>query len=261
MLTAPRTRFGLLFSVAQSLLLIVGGCATQPPRTHIEMPVHSDRPLTESRKSVIIYPQTFAEAAKRFAYLHREFGGTEAIMVDLETIRRSVTKPDFTIAFEGWENRKPKKVEIKNYDFQLAKQIIGYLQKIEKEEDIMAVLLLGDAAHIPPSYYFHTPYLKTMELDHIPYNEWIASDILYGSPDLDFHHEWAVGRISVDTPDQALLVAEKYYRWSTENRNQHDKSFIYFAGNIRNDAVYSGELLYLMLEGEGGGGLSRHPLF
>lgn len=233
-------------------MLITAGCSTTPPQPHIDMPLVSTKPLTESRKSVIIYPGSFAQAAHRFAYLHREFGSTEAILVPLETITARFSAPvAMKVPYDGWENKRPTSIRIKNYNFDLAKQIIAYLQLMEKQYNILAVLLLGDSAHIPPSYYFYAPYLKTINVEDRPYNEWIASDILYASPDLDLAHEWAVGRISVDTPEQAERVAEKYYRWSMSNHQKHNNSFIYFAGNIRKDTVYSGELLYLMLEGEG----------
>ena len=58
--------------------------------------------------------------------------------------------------------------------------------------------------------------------------------------------EWADHGISAETED-----GEKYYKWLSSNKTETPSSFIYFAGNIRKDVIYSGELLYLILEGEG----------
>ncbi len=234
-----------------TLCLLIGGSGLALAQD-TKIPLVSQKPITEKRRSVIIYPLGFEEAAKNFAYLHREFGGTEAIVVSLEQIRKATGKNlKIHIPFDGWENKRPKRIRIRNYDYDLAKRIIAYLQELEKRHEILAVLLLGDGEHIPPSYYFHVPYMKRIKGVSKPYNEWIASDILYGSPDLDFVHEWAVGRISVDTSKQAQRVAGKYYRWFVSNKKKKNKSFIYFGGNIRHDMAYSGELLFLMLEEAG----------
>jgi hypothetical protein len=239
----------ILVLLCASLILGCGGPQFGP---HQNIPKNSSQPITEKKKSIIIYPQSFKEAAYQFEYLHREFGGTEALLVSLEEIAASsLPIEQIRIPHDGWENMRPKHITIRNYDFKLAKKIIAFLKDLEKKHDILAVLLLGDGGVVAPSYYFYIPYLNTLKTENKPYNEWIASDLMYGSPDLDFKHEWAVGRISVDNVDQAMRVAEKYYKWLRSNQAEPPASFIYFAGNIRKDVVYSGELLYLMLEGEG----------
>ncbi len=244
------------------LSLILSGCTPTVERPHITIPGYSTAPITEARKSVIIYPQNFSEAARAFGYLHREFGSTEPILVSLEEISTMVLPTDsIHVPFRGWQNERPSTITIRNYDFELSKKIIAYLRYLEKQEKILAVLLLGDGALIPPSYYFYVPFLKGVRADNKRYNEWIASDLLYGSPDFDLVNEWAVGRISVDTPEQALLVAEKYYQWELDNRKNAPLPFIYFAGNIRKDLVYSGELLYLLLEQMGIPGPKTHHYF
>jgi len=233
--------------------VMMGCAASQPkPRTAISIPLSSDAALSDSRKSIIIYPQGFKESAQAFAYLHREFGGVEARLVPLEEIGAGqMVLPQLRhIPFAGWDSQRPEKVSIKGYDYNLAKRIIAYLQGLQKKEKILAVLLLGDGGLIPPSYYFHLPFLQNVKVEDRAYNEWIASDLFYGTPDLDLHIDWAVGRISVDTPAQAMGVAEKYYRWNLEKKTRESDSFIFFSGNIRKDLVYSGELLYQMFEHE-----------
>ncbi len=235
-------------------VVLFTGCTPShnTPRARIAIPDHSTAAVTETRKSVVIYPAGFLAAAQSFSYLHQEFGGAEAILVSLEEIAAApLPTENIRIPFRGWENERPKRISIKNYDFQLSKKIIAYLRDLEKREDILAVLLLGDGGLIPPSYYFHVPYLKRMTVADKNYNEWIASDLLYASPDFDLAHEWAVGRISVDTPEEAQQVAEKQYRSALENRQNLDKPLIYFAGNIRQDIIFSGELLYMLFVLEG----------
>jgi hypothetical protein len=245
-----------LSSVALVLLVTLATAACVTPtkvkKDAIFIPTVSNGPLTEDRRSLIIYPQGFEESARAFAYLHREFAGIEARLVSLTEIAATqIPGPELRrIPYAGWDNQRPERITIEGYDFPLSKKIISYLQQASKSEKLLAVLLLGDGGLIPPSYYFHLPFLKNVPVDNRDYNEWIASDLLYSSPDLDLHLEWAVGRISVDTPQQAMAVAEKYYRWNLEKRKRQADSFIFFSGNIRNDLVYSGELLYQMFEQE-----------
>lgn len=234
--------------------LILCSCVTpvKKERVAITIPSLSEQPITEERRSLILYPAGFEESAKAFAYLHREFAGVEAHLVPLqEIIAAPPPGPELRrIPYAGWDNQRPEKITIEGYDYTLAKKITSYLGRQKKKEKILAVLLLGDGGLIPPSYYFHLPYLKNVKVEDRPYNEWIASDLFYGSPDLDLDLDWAVGRISVDTPQQAMAVAEKYYRWNREKIGKKPEPFIFFSGNIRNDLVYSGEILYQMFEYE-----------
>ena len=231
-------------------VLILAGGMQHPVMSAASMPGHSSATLTDGRKSIIIHPDQFAGAARAFAFLHREFGGIEAELVSLSAIRqRASAGPSLRqIPFAGWDQRNTSHGDIRGYDAATAKKIIAFLQSQAGRTDIAAVLLLGDGAVIPPSYYFHIPYLNREKVPDIPYNEWIASDLLYASPDLDLDIEWAVGRIAVDTPEQAMAHAEKLYRWNMENREKKPVPFLFFSGNIRQDVVYSGELLYEMFE-------------
>ncbi len=236
------------------LALLIVACGMQHPSiSKAAIPGHSSAPLSDDRKSIIIHPDHFAAAARAFAFLHREFGGIEAELVPLSAIREKTTAgPSLRrIPFAGWDQRDAGHGDIRGYDAAMAKKIIAFLQTQADREDIAAVLLLGDGAIIPPSYYFHIPYLDRQKVPDVPYNEWIASDLLYASPDLDLDIEWAVGRIAVDTPEQALAVAEKLYRWNMENLEKQPVPFLFFSGNIRQDVVYSGELLYEMFEHQG----------
>lgn len=234
------------------LALLVAGCATAPEYAPVAIPEQSDAPLTETRKSVIIYPDRFERAARAFAFLHREFGGTEALLTPLSKIKAAGLPTDsLVVPFDGWQNLRGRQSQIRNYDFALARQIIAYLRDLQQKEPILAVLILGDGGLVPPSYYFYVPYLQLVKVPDIAYNEWIASDLLYASPDLDLAHEWGVGRISVDTPGQALHVAGKYYRWALRNRQNEEQRLVFFAGNILNDTVYGGELLYLLMQKNG----------
>lgn len=230
------------------------GCVAPAKREKVllTIPSVSQKPITDERRSLIIYPPGFEESAKAFAYLHREFGGVEARLIPLgEIIAGPSPGPELRrVPYAGWDNQRPERVSINGYDFGLAKKIISFLGKQKKKEKILAVLLLGDGGLIPPSYYFHLPYLRNVKVEDRAYNEWIASDLFYGSPDLDLDLDWAVGRISVDTPEQAIAVAEKYLRWNREQIGKKPDPFIFFSGNIRNDLVYSGEILYQMFEYE-----------
>ena len=230
------------------------GCGAPAKKEKLPHPIPavSQQPIADDRHSLIIYPPGFEESAKAFAYLHREFGGVEARLIPLGEILEGPL-PDATlrrIPYAGWDSQRPEKVSIKGYDYGLARRIISFLDRQRKKDRILAVLLLGDGGLIPPSYYFHLPYITNDNIEDRPYSQWIASDLFYGSPNLDLDLEWAVGRISVDTPEQAMAVAEKYYRWHQDKIGKPPDPFIFFSGNIRKDLVYSGEILYQMLEYE-----------
>ncbi len=253
------------FPTFMTLLLVtvaVAGCVApvKKERSFLTIPTISEKPITENRHSLIIYPPGFEDSAKAFAFLHREFGGVEAQLIPLrEIIADPHPGPELRhIPYSGWDNQRPERVSIEGYDYGLAKKIISFLGRQKK---ILAVLLLGDGGLIPPSYYFHLPYLRNVKIEDRAYNEWIASDLFYGSPDLDLDLDWAVGRISVNTPEQAMAVAEKYSRWNLEKETRKPDSFIFFSGNIRKDLVYSGELLYQMFEQERIVGRNAHHYF
>lgn len=199
--------------------------------------------------SIIIHPDHFVSAAEDFAALHQMHAGLQTITVSISQLRSASLATHLRIPFQGYDSHGLSKPDIRGYDFDLAKRIISFLRKMEKSHRIRAVLILGDGALVPPSYYFYVPYLNTLNVPDKRYNEWIASDLLYGSPDFDLSHEWAVGRISVDTVEQARKVAQKYRTWLSEREKlEAPHPFLYFAGNIREDMVYSGELLYLLLQ-------------
>lgn len=202
---------------------------------------------TPGGKNVILFSEPFRQAAERFRHLHRKYESVDSVLVSVEEIDKAESVPSARPDFDGWAKRKPTKVKIKGYNFDLALKIISYLEKRSRTEPISSVLILGTGGIVPPSYYFYVDY-DPGDFIYGKYTKWIASDIFYGSPDLDLEYDWGVGRIAAKTNEQALRVAEKLIRWKKDGPEAFSDKTIYMGGNVTSDYRYLGEMYYLALQ-------------
>jgi hypothetical protein len=203
-------------------------------------------------KNLIIFSESFRPAAEQFKSLHKKYESIDSVLISVEEIdqaeNKSLPEPDF----DGWATRKPTKIKIKGYKYELALKIAAYLEKQGNTQSISSVLILGNAALVPPSYYFYADYTPPSGIDAVDaYTSWIPSDIFYSSPNLDLVMEWPVGRIPVDTNAEAVQVANKLEKW----KNDWDKSwtdrYLYMGGNVTFDFRYLGEMYYLAFQQNG----------
>lgn len=155
--------------------------------------------------AVIITPLELYQQALELAEFHNNTG-INTIVVNTSWIwdnSEEAQDPPYdgynTPSLPGWSN-------IKNYNYSLAKKIINYLNTTAKEQGIEYVILFGNARLIPPSYYVYIPHYDT-------YNNWIPTDFFYASPDYDFTPNYMIGRLPINSPEEAQHVVNKIKSW------------------------------------------------
>ena len=250
----------ILGALSMVIFLLFVACSTTPrkPAAFIDVPVSSERQITEVRKALIVYRNAYKNAAMAFAYLNREFEGVDTILLQIEDLKPTTGREPVAPPFRGWADTdrviQKRRASIHGYEYHLARRISAEIRRIALVHEIMSVMILGDAKIIPPSYYFFIPYTDKMKIGDmmIEYNDWIASDSLYASKKDNLTYDWAVGRIPVNDPRSAMFVAQKYYAWYRLNKISTDKKFIYAGGNMFNDARYVGEMFQLDLQARNG---------
>jgi hypothetical protein len=116
------------------------------------------------------------------------------------------------------------------------------------------VTLFGDGLYVPASYYIYSqmknsrPFLGKIFLPDL-YNNRVATDFFYTSPNYDMWPDFKVGRIPVSTLNEADLYVEKIQQWSTQESWDWFQN-ITVAGDQPNlpeemslDGCYAGEMI------------------
>jgi len=185
--------------------------------------------------NVIITPPEFMNQALELKSFH-DVQGTPSSVVTTSWIYTQYNEaPD--PPYEGYSNSSlPDWNTIHDYNYSLAKKIIAYLNDDTVTQNLQYVTLFGNALLIPPSYY------------SFPF-EWVPTDFFYASPDYDRIPNFYVGRLPINTVDEATQVVEKIKNWDGTTdifRNitvAGDKPFLtpYDIGEmITNDAINQG---------------------
>ena len=199
---------------------------------------------------LIISTNKFRPVAQQFIQYRDAYEKVRSKFISIEDIKSHSAKASTKPTQSGWATLQPKKIKIKNYDFELALKITGFLAEYSKENTVGSVMVIGDAAIVPPSYYFFDDY-DIGDPYYRQYSSWIPSDLYYGSPDLDLQYDWPVGRISVDTPEQAAIYIEKVTQWRKDRDLQNIPPAVYFGGNVTRNFLYFGEVFYDILQERG----------
>ncbi|MEM0466536.1 MAG: C25 family cysteine peptidase [Candidatus Thermoplasmatota archaeon] len=173
--------------------------------------------LTQEIKNVIITPSRFYQQAAKLAQFHSQHN-MPTIVINTTWISEmysDLRNP----SFYGYANRLIPRLYLRNYDYRLAQKISAYLRDIPRHPNLEYVTLLGNGNFIPPSYYIYAPgrmikYLLRMIPVPDMYNNIIATDFFYMSPDYDLKPEYKVGRLSVADEQEAITVVDKILRWS-----------------------------------------------
>ena len=151
--------------------------------------------------NIIIAPPAFYDEAVQLRNFHIT-EGTETAVVNTTWIFNNYKEAD-NPPFPGYDNLTRTFIieNIRDYDFSLAKKIISYLKDTSLHPELAFVTLLGTARMVPPSYYVYAgPAL-------------VPTDFFYASPDYDRVTSFKVGRLPVDTVEQASHVVEKIMNW------------------------------------------------
>jgi hypothetical protein len=203
-------------------------------------------------QNIIITPPRFYPYAKKLATFHT-IAGLETDIINTTLIFESYSE-QLNPPFKGYANKILPKLFIKNYNYSLAQRISAYLRDTSIHENLEYVTLFGDGTFIPPSYYIYAPGRMTkyfLRLIPIPdvYNNIIATDFFYTSPDYDLIPDYKVGRISMSNDLEANQIVDKIISWST-NENWDWFKNIQVAGDQPNlpeemnlSGCYAGEMI------------------
>jgi len=97
------------------------------------------------------------------------------------------------------------------------------------------VTIFGNAEFVPPSYYIHSPGRTSKRIFLLLpfpdiYNNIVATDFFYTSPDYDLFPDYKVGRLPVSNENEAHFIVEKIKDWR-ENVDLEWFQNIYVSGD------------------------------
>lgn len=205
-----------------------------------------------TEKNIIISPPRFYRAAKELKEFHDNYGIPTKVINTTWISEYYQTAPSPTYA--GYSNRIITRLFVKNYDFNLAKKIINFLRDDLSHPELEYVTLFGNGAFVPPSYYIHSRgrmLRRIFLLLSLPdiYNNIVATDFFYTSPDYDIIPDFKVGRLPVSNENEAFALVEKIKDWR-ENENFDWFKNIYVGGDQPNlpeemslKGCYAGEMI------------------
>jgi hypothetical protein len=165
----------------------------------------------EVETGIIIAPDSFQEAAF-VLQKYQQVNQVESDIVWLSEIsQQSLLMPTLPEPFQGYEDIQPSYLEA--YDATLAYQIRNYIfeRYASPDKTIHYVTVIGDASHIPPSYYI---YSKDSAYN---YEKWIPTDLFYTHFDNEgstIQPSLAFGRIPCANADEAIQVVNNIAKQS-----------------------------------------------
>jgi len=178
--------------------------------------------------------------------------GTPTTIVNISWIEQTYT-PAPSPSYLGYANRIIPRLFVHRYDYQRARTIISFLRDTSCFTNGTYLTLFGNGKYIPPSYYIYSQGRVMTSLGIIPlpsfYNNIVASDFFYTSPNYDFIPEYKVGRLPVATVEEAWAVVQKIINWK-QNVNWEWFKNVYVAGDQPNlleeinlNGSYVGEMI------------------
>ena len=186
-------------------------------------------------KNIIICPDTLKGAASHLKGIHAFLGITTEIYTTEEI--DTTYQPSDDSHFSGYATIQP--YQLCAYNYQLSKKIRAFLADEAQHPDLESVTILGSGLHVPPSYY-HNPYSVD---DRFYYNNNIASDFLYASPDDDEVPNYQVGRLPARNRSEAELVVNKIQQWCLNMDLDWFRNISIAGGKPFGTEYYFGELI------------------
>ncbi len=175
------------------------------------------------RSVLVLTSQRLLAAVQGLVGLYEKLGYNVSI-VTVEYINKTY-KPAEPPPYPGFANPPyvdPVYVRLTQaYDFNLSLKIIEFLR--EHAGEYSHLVIVGDAATVPPSYYFAYP-IHLMD----PYNSWIPTDFFYASPDYDLAPNIYVGRIPFSNPGEVEAYVQKLAAWY--NTTAYRSGKLYMSG-------------------------------
>lgn len=180
---------------------------------------NSTAPITQKKKSVIVYRSDFRRAAKYFSYLHQEYEGVDSLLLSVRSFNSTDT-------------------ELKG----IADDIRSKIKELDDKYGVISVVLLGDYGIIPPvQYKARTNSTRIFTAD-------AGYGFFGGNPE----NAISVGRIPAISTEQAFDVAAKYDRWYDDKDYRPAWPVAFMGGEgLSNSDLRDSELVFFRLQEEG----------
>ncbi|MFH1998482.1 MAG: C25 family cysteine peptidase [Planctomycetota bacterium] len=205
-------------------------CSPKP-----ELRSHSRGGVDFLEPSLILCPEALVPQADRLAALHLAWGRPTKVL-SLDYVK-NLYAPAEDPADAGYKNPDLSDWDkITGYDYDLALRIVSMMRDAVNHPNLESVTLLGDAALVPPSYYFWFDYGD-------PVGSWMPSDIYFESPDYDLSPDYLLGRISVSDAAEAELYLDKVEGWVAATSPSWSHKVTAGGGIPFGTNIYMGELI------------------
>ncbi|MDP3532019.1 MAG: C25 family cysteine peptidase [Alphaproteobacteria bacterium] len=207
----------------------------------------------EEHHNIILHTDKFKDVAQKFVNFHKEAEGVNSILVSVDELDKKPRTSKLRPPHDGFEKTKPTGFEIKNYNYELALKIADYLREYGNKNKLHSVMVLGNSSLIPPSYFFHNDYEKDLPAPSnvVEYTSWIGSDHYYGAPDFTIKYRWPVGRVAIETIEQAEHYLNKLKKFKEQIKEKPNTDFAFAGANVVHDYRVMGEMYRLALQKNG----------
>jgi len=193
--------------------------------------------LVTQARNIIITSEALLEGANAIKALHETRENTPTEIITTEWVDTNYPEaPPTTI--KGYATQTITYVKAE-YKYSLARRLVSYLRDTPAHPNLDSITILGDAAIVPPSYYFYCRGYDT------GYSNWICSDLFYSSPDYDYVLNFKTGRLPAANADEAVLMAAKLTEWKNNLSRSWFHNVTLVGGNPFENETLIGELLTL----------------
>jgi len=183
---------------------------------------------------LLIAPAAWNLSADSLAQVHNQQGVTSAV-INAEDIYAQYTSAE-NPSESGYANSTNS--AIINYQYDNALKIVAYLRDLAAHPNLKYLTIVGDAAVIPPSYYFYCD----MPGESV-YSKWIPSDFYYASPDYDWVDNFGNNRLSFTKVGQLSIYRTKLQNWIANLSGDWIRKSSVEGGNPFNDQFFIGEMI------------------
>lgn len=204
--------------------------------------VEGSIPDFQQVEALILTPLQFMEEARQLADFYKYVLGVRNEVVSIETIARLQSPLPESDLPPGYKEGRMDSVVIpydpetgEGYNYRLARQIMQFLKgRKHRLSRAKYVTLLGDAHHIPPSYYFNA---KIGSRDKIG-----VTDQCYGSRRQCTEPWLAVGRLPFSTREEFIRYLGKLSHWVRTSKRVSSELSLFGGKAFPLAPVYVGEL-------------------
>jgi len=188
----------------------------------VAYPETSFKAETSSSQYIILTIEDLVESVSKLALFYNSTLGIPTEVVSVEWINSTFPPAENITIYPGFyspfyisEYDYVYPMLNESYNYELALKIISYLRNETLHPNLSGILIVGDAASVPPSFYYQWIDLYPW----LPWNSWIPTDFFYSSPDYDLVPNYIVGRMPFSDPALVNMSIDKIIGWYNATLN------------------------------------------